>query len=128
MGRNLIGRCLLSACVALCLGAVMPLAAGERYEIRFIDRDNALLGVVNGKVRAVRTTYFHDWDLSLAKGIPISLRVLAPEKWLGSYLASDSEATGKDQGNVFLADKKRPRPDWLLSRVKEETREIYTIQ
>ena len=53
---------------------------------------------------------------------------LAPEKWRGNYLAYDPEATGKDQGAVFLDEKDKSGSKWLLKRVTEEKFELYTIQ
>jgi hypothetical protein len=119
---------LLLACVALWLAAAAPLSADEWFSIQLPGREGVMLGVVAGEVRAVRTAEDHDWSLVLATGIPRSMRVIAPEKYKGKYLAYDPDAKGKDQGAVFLAQKRGEGTKWLLERVKGEKEKAYTIQ
>jgi hypothetical protein len=120
---------LLFACVALWLGAAAPLAADDRFEIRLPGWEGVMLGVVGGEVRVVRrTTEDMDWTLSPDTGIPLPIRVIAPKKYKGKYLAYDPQAKGKDKGAVFLANKWGEGTKWLLERVKGEKEKAYTIQ
>jgi hypothetical protein len=125
---SVMRRHLLLTCVALSLAAPAPRAAAavSRYEIQFLNRDEAWLAVVAGKVRAVYPPdEDYDWELSPGVGGPQTIEVLEPRKWGGWHLAYDPE--GKDPA-VFLAEERGPGTQWKVTRLKGEKDLVFTIQ
>jgi hypothetical protein len=115
---------LLFAWATLALAALAAPAAADRFEIRLPGGLGVMLGVVGGEVRVVRTTANMDWELG-----GTTIRVLAPEKYEGKYLAYDPLAVGKEKGAVFLAGKPGDGTKWLRTRVKDKNESnLYTIQ
>jgi hypothetical protein len=117
-------RLLLFPCGSLCLaGLAPPAGADDRYTILFPGQGN--LGVVAGKVRAVfGSLEDYDWELIGGEG-ETTIKVLAPKKWRGCYLAYDPK--GKDPA-VFLTGKRGPGTKWRLTWVKGEGSGVHTLQ
>lgn len=109
------------------LAAVAPASAGDRVSIGF-DSKQGVLGVADGKPCLVSPRVGdHYWSATIARKVPVSMSVIEPRKWRGSYLAYDPRAKGKDKGAVLLADEPGDGTEWRLAKVKGES-DTYTVR
>jgi hypothetical protein len=127
--------CLLLTGVALSLAALaLPTTAVACwYEIRFLDKDKAppervggaFLGVIDGKVWAIRSPGGDLWELSTFK---TKIEFVDPEEELKRwYLAYDPE--GKDKALFLVPRRKRgPGQKWEITDVREAQGPSYTIR
>lgn len=114
-------KVLLLACLLWLAGA----ALAGRYEVR-LDGRKGRLGALDGRAVAVwPPDQFYDWEL-VRPGGRMDLKVLAPERDRGRFLAYDPEAEGDRKGAVFFADKRSPGTSWEVTMADREAR-TYTI-